>query len=305
MARSTRLFVTRRWRMPKAMLALMVLEFPLTVAALALFGIADPNLYRTKLWQNGADQGFNSSPIMILYAFANYKPIAVPLVWSSFMTTWNVIISVLSMFILLVKSVMWVMHIFIPLVSLVVHGTLIALYAIAIRNQSAPDLLDPDHPAKGLPWYLSKGCSYATQANKGYCMQARASFGVTCVMLALWFIYFLLSLYSLIPTTAERTSREADIELRKLGAYTPDEPEMSREAQRDANRQLFLNLPKTPTTPWGRSADNPMTPRTVAFTQLNGGSNGNASGRAGLGADLGARAGPRGGLPFREQWNGA
>lgn len=83
MARMAWLFITRRWRMPKIMLALMVIEFPLTVAALALFGIADPDTYRTKLWQNGADQKFNSSPVMILYAFANYKPIPVPLVWSS------------------------------------------------------------------------------------------------------------------------------------------------------------------------------------------------------------------------------
>jgi hypothetical protein len=69
--------------MPKLMLTLFVLEFFLTVAALSLFGIADPNTYRTKLWQNGADQGFNSDPSEILYAYANYRPIPVPLVWSA------------------------------------------------------------------------------------------------------------------------------------------------------------------------------------------------------------------------------
>ena len=64
------------------MYGLFSLEFLLTVAMLALFGIADPNTYRTKLWQDGSDQGYNSNPNEILYSYANYRPISVPLVWS-------------------------------------------------------------------------------------------------------------------------------------------------------------------------------------------------------------------------------
>lgn len=75
-------FVARRWRTPKLMVALFLIEFPFTVAALALYGIADPDLYRTTLWQNGSDAGFNSNPNEILYAYANYRPISVPLIWS-------------------------------------------------------------------------------------------------------------------------------------------------------------------------------------------------------------------------------
>ena len=101
------------------------------------------------------------------------------------MTQFNVIISVLSMFILLVKSTMFVLHSFLPILSIVVHAVLVALYAVAVRNQSTPDLSNKKVKflSKNLPWYLSKGCSYATDANKGYCMQARASFAVTCVIL--------------------------------------------------------------------------------------------------------------------------
>ena len=76
------IYVAHRWRTVKIIWACLILEIPLIIAALALFGIADPDTYRTKLWQNGADQGFNSDPSEILYAYANYKPIAVPLVWS-------------------------------------------------------------------------------------------------------------------------------------------------------------------------------------------------------------------------------
>jgi hypothetical protein len=61
---------------------LVVSEFPFTVALLALFGIADPDLYRTLLWQDGANNGFNSNPNAALYAAANYRPYATPKVWS-------------------------------------------------------------------------------------------------------------------------------------------------------------------------------------------------------------------------------
>lgn len=72
----------RRWRSPRLIIILFLLELIVAIPALALFGIADPNLYRTKLWQDGADNGFNSAPSEILYAYANHRPIAVPLVWS-------------------------------------------------------------------------------------------------------------------------------------------------------------------------------------------------------------------------------
>jgi hypothetical protein len=75
--------LSRKWRWPKVLIALMVFELAGTVAALALFGIADPDLFRTALWQVGSDNGFNSSPSQILYAYANYWPIPkTPFVWS-------------------------------------------------------------------------------------------------------------------------------------------------------------------------------------------------------------------------------
>lgn len=98
------------------------------------------------------------------------------------MTEFNVVISVLSMFILLAKSAMYVMHIFLPAISVFAHALLVALYSVSIYNQSAPDLTDKKHPAHGMPWYLSKGCSYAEPRNKGFCLQARASFAVVVVM---------------------------------------------------------------------------------------------------------------------------
>lgn len=76
-------FLSRRYR-PNNYPAytLCALELGLTVALLALSGIASPNLYRTKLWQDGADNGFNSSPLAGVYAAANYRPYKTPMVWS-------------------------------------------------------------------------------------------------------------------------------------------------------------------------------------------------------------------------------
>jgi hypothetical protein len=73
-----------RWRRPifYTIIALVILEFPLTVSTLALFGIADPDTYRTRLWQDGYLNGFNSDPAAPLYAAANYQSLKVPIIWS-------------------------------------------------------------------------------------------------------------------------------------------------------------------------------------------------------------------------------
>ena len=94
-------------------------------------------------------------------------------------------ISILSMFIMLTKVVMFVLHSWLPILSVFVHAVLIVIYAIGVRNQATPDVTDMTAPnlSKNLPWYLEKGCSFASQQNYGYCMQARASFAVTCVLL--------------------------------------------------------------------------------------------------------------------------
>lgn len=63
---------------------LMPLELLGLIAVLVIFGIAQPDLYRTKMWQIGFDNKLNSNPNMILYAYANFQPLPnIPLIWSS------------------------------------------------------------------------------------------------------------------------------------------------------------------------------------------------------------------------------
>lgn len=77
------LYFPRNHRYHKVLLWLMAVELPFTIVILTFTGIASHDLYRTRLWQDGADNGFNSAPDEILYAMANYRPYKVPKVWSS------------------------------------------------------------------------------------------------------------------------------------------------------------------------------------------------------------------------------
>lgn len=74
--------IPRQWRTPRTIYVLFAIELAFSIAALALFGIAQPDLYRTRLWQEGSDHGWASNPNEIVYAYANYKPMKVPLPWS-------------------------------------------------------------------------------------------------------------------------------------------------------------------------------------------------------------------------------
>lgn len=74
--------IPRQWKFPKVIIYLFGIELLFEIAALALYGIAQPDLYRTRLWQEGSDHGWNSNPNSIIYDYANYRPVHTPLPWS-------------------------------------------------------------------------------------------------------------------------------------------------------------------------------------------------------------------------------
>lgn len=76
-------FIPRKYRHYKVVLYLMVAEFPIVLPVLILTGIAAHDTYTTKLWQDGANNGFNSAPNQIVYALTNGRTYKVPIVWSS------------------------------------------------------------------------------------------------------------------------------------------------------------------------------------------------------------------------------
>lgn len=231
----------------------MFFELLATVAVLVFFGIAQPNLYRTQLWQAGDDLNFNSSPNVILYAYANYQPIPkIPFVWSQALTNFNVAISIISLFVLLTKCICFIMHIWYPLLALFVNICLTAFYATSIYGQAGPDYLDPDKPSK-VAWYIAKSCKVAANPSiQSSCLQAKGTFASTCIMFSIVLINLGLTIWALVPTQADRTSVSED----------SDSDSSPTQLKGKENWEMH-GIPPTP-----RTANVPYTPRTMAFNTL-------------------------------------
>jgi len=251
--------ISHRWKWPKVLIGLMIFELLGTIATLVFFGIASPDTYRTALWQVGADNGFNSNPNQILYAYANYRPIpSTPIVWSDFITNFNIVVSVFSMFMLLVKLVMFVMHIWVPLLSIIVNTIICIIWVVSIYGQAGPDYSDPKHPSSSA-WYITKSCEYARPSgNYGYCQQAKGAFASSVLMLACFFVNLLFGIWSIIPTKDQKAKRAAKIEDRAL-AGSPNS-----EVSGEHKPWEMKNIPRTPTA----AGAQPFTPRTLAFNTL-------------------------------------
>jgi hypothetical protein len=116
------------------------------------------------------------------------------LIIHSSITNFNLVISVFSMFLMLAKSAMYMLHVFPPLLSVLAHAAVVALYSVSIAYQAGSDMSDPKRPQPGAPWYISKSCSVAhNKSLVGYCQQAKAAFACTVVILyVLSLIFFLL-----------------------------------------------------------------------------------------------------------------
>lgn len=88
------------------------------------------------------------------------------------------------MFFYLIKSTMWLLKVFIPLLSLILHMALLSLWAYGIHIQTSPDTIDPDRINNGPPWYLTKSCGIVEDKQiRAYCMQAKGSFAISIIML--------------------------------------------------------------------------------------------------------------------------
>jgi len=250
MAKFPRILISRQWKWPKVLIALMIFELAGTVAALAMFGIAQPDLYRTKLWQVGADHGFNSSPNQILYAFANHRtPPKTPFVWSKTITDYNVAISVLSTFILLVKAVLFVLHVWYPLLGTITNAAITALWIVSMYGQMGPDHSDPRHPSS-IAWYITKSCDFAKQSGNTHgCVLAKSTFAITVIMAAVFFLNFLLGVWSLFPTAHQRAANKVEVDDMQMTKESPASVNSGREWEmKNVARQQPATVPYTPRT---------------------------------------------------------
>ena len=171
------------------------------------------------------------------------------------------------MFLMLTKATMYILHVFPPILSCLVHGVLIALYTVAVYYQGSADNTDPEHKSNGPVWYITKNCSVTKNKNLvGYCKQAKATFALTTTMLGLFIIYFGLAVWSCFPSEAQKEEYLARRRAResKWAALEAEHEEAKRQG-------LIEGLPaNSPETPGLQSGMNPMTPRTFAFNKLGG-----------------------------------
>ncbi|KAK7985018.1 hypothetical protein PG996_005742 [Apiospora saccharicola] len=248
----------REWRSIRAMWYLMIFELLGTVAVLALFGIAQPDLYRTQLWRAGDQMGFNSSPNIVLYAYANYEPLPhIPFVWTSTLTNFNVAISVISLFVLITKMIGVIMHLWYPILALVFNISLVALYAASTYGQAGPDYADPAKPSPAA-WYIAKSCSVvANESIQKSCNLAKGTFAATIIMLTIYLVNLGLNIWAMLPTDKKKGFYESDDE--------EESPSGPSAAQKGNSHWEMHGVPPTPRT--GGVAQ-PFTPRTTAFNTL-------------------------------------
>ncbi|CAI7567175.1 unnamed protein product [Penicillium manginii] len=271
-------FFPRQHRHYKLAYWLMAVEFPFVVVVLTLTGIASHNTYRTLLWQDGADNGFNSAPNEALYAAANHRAYSAPMVWSSFITNFNLVIGVLSTFMLIVKLPLHAMHLFFPPIAAATHGCLLVLYIVAARYQAGSDTSDPQHPQPGPPWYITKSCSVAAhKSNLGYCMQAKSLFAITVIVIVLYAVDFGISVHSCFITKEEK---EKVLELREEKRVEKEFEEEILKSPSMVPMSAPGMIPRTPGFPPIASSPvvrhgapiSPFTQRHLAFNRLGSGS---------------------------------
>jgi hypothetical protein len=106
------------------------------------------------------------------------------------------------MFFYLVKTTMWLLHVFLPIFSLLLHIPLLIIWAYGIYIQTSPDTIDPEHTNKGAPWYITKSCDIVEDKQvRGYCMQAKSAFAVSVIMVYVSLFLLLFLLFSPYPPT--------------------------------------------------------------------------------------------------------
>lgn len=169
------------------------------------------------------------------------------------------------MFFMLVKSIMYIVNVFPPILSAIVHAILIALYTTSVYFQAGSDNSDPKHPQNGSAWYITKSCSVAHNPdNQHYCTQAKAAFAATTTLLCIFIIHFGLSIYCCIPSKSHREEVAAE---RKERDEKYSRMEAAHEEAKAAQAAAYGMPPETPGL---QSGMNPVTPRTQAFNTLGG-----------------------------------
>ncbi|KAH6651160.1 hypothetical protein F5144DRAFT_77205 [Chaetomium tenue] len=250
MARTYRI-LHRPWRARRPLYFVMIPELAGVITLLVLFGVQQPDAFRTLFWRIGYENKLNSNPNMILYAYANYQKIpTIPFVWSRMLTDYNVAISVVSLFILLAKMIATIMKVYYPIFGTIISLGLTALYTVSVYGQAGPDYADPRYPSP-TPWHLRKGCKLAEPygATKT-CQMVQGTLGVTVFMLVVYLFQAGLAIWAMLPN-------------KELDMYDSDDEDDGYGRHPAKNKGVSVQMQPTPPPEQA-----PFTPRTQAFHAL-------------------------------------
>ncbi|KAK7223709.1 hypothetical protein V2G26_011712 [Clonostachys chloroleuca] len=255
--------IYRKWvkTARKAVWWLMLWELFGTVAGLVIFGISQPNLYRTDMWKIGWDNKLNSNPNVVLYAYANYEPLPkIALVWTRTFTDFNVAISVLSLFMLLAKLTAWIMRVWFPILACFINMSMATLYLVSLYGNIGPDFTDPRYPAP-VAWYLRYGCEMA-RPYKAYksCQIAQSAVFISAYMSTIYLIGLGFSIHAMLPNKSIDCPRKPDDD--------DDDDNVSHHSSPDWEMGNMKNGGVVTSTPFTPGPFTPFTPRTQAFNTL-------------------------------------
>ncbi|KAI1119274.1 hypothetical protein F5Y14DRAFT_397248 [Nemania sp. NC0429] len=251
--------VKRKWPSSAAMWIMMIIELALTVTLLVLTALAQPDTYRTKLWQAGYELGFNSNPSLIAFAHANGKtPPTIPFVWSRTLTDFNVAIAIISLFFLITRLIAVIMDFWFPIIVLPLNIAFVGLYAASLGGQAGPDYLDPTRPSR-VAWYIAKPCNVAANTQiQGYCTSAKGTFAAFAIMFAVTLVNLGITIWALLPNERDKRDWDSDDE--------DDEPLGAGAGGGGGRKGTAWEMQSIPPTP--RTGLMPYTPRTTAFNTL-------------------------------------
>ncbi|CAM1504332.1 Fc.00g019230.m01.CDS01 [Cosmosporella sp. VM-42] len=249
-------YIHRKW--PKianrATWWLMPLELAGVVPALVLFGISQPNLYRTDMWEIGWQNRLNSNPAIVLYAYANHKPQPdIAFIWTRTLTNFNVAISVMSLFFLLAKLTAKIMKVWYPMLAVFINVAMTTLYAVSVYGQVGPDYTDSRYPAPAA-WYFRYGCDMAKPWGKyKSCKVAQGSLVPTLYLMTIYLLNLCFAIYAMWPNKINDIHDDDDDY--EVGSNNSDPKE---------GRNWEMHSMKSPMS----ARAMPYTPRTQAFHTL-------------------------------------
>ncbi|QPC71459.1 hypothetical protein HYE68_002211 [Fusarium pseudograminearum] len=159
--------------------ALILAEMVVAITAVILFCLEYPVDFRSRLWENGGELGYNSNPNKRIYYYANHlEPPEVPFIWSQSLAASNLAIAMLGLVVFVARTIMSRLRCLPHHINIIYDMILFSLWAIGLAGQTSSDLSDPKHPSPH-PWYLTRGCSVSWDRTRGYCHTAQAGFAIS------------------------------------------------------------------------------------------------------------------------------